>query len=90
MSEIHNNPKVLQRGGPRMPFIVPEYLEEAWMNPEIKKDDVLEMIGPYPETELEDFTVGPLRGKNALGNSPEAVKHHRYSELEAGDQATLF
>lgn len=90
MAEIHNNPLVLKRGGPRMPFIVPEDLQDEWMDFQLEKEDVKNLIKPFSEGELKDHTVAPLRGKLASGNTEDAIEPFRYAELEAGDQASLF
>ena len=90
MAYIHNNPIVLKRGGPRMPFIVPYDLEKAWLDHSLDKEEVLDLIKPYPVTELKDHTVKPLRGKFASGNQPLAQEEYIYAELEVGDQGSLF
>ncbi len=90
MARIHNNPKAEE--GPRMPVILPRALEMEWLKPiNIKADQELlqELAQPYPETEFETFTVRRLRGKEAIGNKPEALEPFRYAELEE-HQGTLF
>jgi len=90
LARIHNNPKL--EAGPRMPLILPKELEHEWIKPVNEKAD-LELIEalsqPYDEEKLEAFTVRRLRGKEAIGNSPDAVQPFRYPELE-GQQASLF
>ncbi|WKZ61417.1 MAG: hypothetical protein QY309_07975 [Cyclobacteriaceae bacterium] len=44
-----------------------------------------ELAQPYNETELDAFTVRRLRGKEAIGNKPEAQQPFTYVE-----QGSLF
>ena len=87
MEYIHNKPAASDT--PRMPFIVPKDLEKAWIDPELPKEDVKQMILPFPDEDLESFTVPRLRGKAYPGNVPEIMKHVRYEELE-DEQGSLF
>jgi putative SOS response-associated peptidase YedK len=90
MARIHNNPKLEE--GPRMPLILPKELEQDWLKPIHEKadQDLIEtLIQPYDEEELEAFTVRRLRGKEGVGNKPEAVQSFRYAELEE-TQGSLF
>lgn len=82
LAKIHNNPKLK---GPRMPLILPEELEDEWLQPvhdelDIKK--IQELIQSYPEEELQAHTVSRLRGKEYRGNVPEAAKEVKYEALE--------
>ena len=78
MAEIHNNPKLQ---GPRMPLILPEELEDQWLEnyeEELAQTAVENLIKSYPETEMQAHSVGKLRGKNALGNVEEASELFEY------------
>jgi putative SOS response-associated peptidase YedK len=90
MARIHNNPKASE--GPRMPLILPKTAELDWLKPIHEKADqelIESLTQPYPEAEMESFTVKRLTGKEGVGNTPEALKEHRYQELE-GQQGSLF
>lgn len=90
MARIHNNPKASE--GPRMPLILPKSAEQDWLKPIHEKADqdlIESLVQPYPELELESFTVKRLTGKESVGNTPEALKPHRYQELEE-QQGSLF
>lgn len=81
LQKIHNNPKL---EGPRMPLILPAEIEDQWLaevdeDLDIKK--IQELIRPYPEEELDYYTVGKLRGKEYRGNVPEINKPLPYPEL---------
>jgi putative SOS response-associated peptidase YedK len=68
MAKIHNNPKIK---APRMPLILPDALEDEWLNPIADKLDeqhLKALIQSYPENQLKAHTVGKLRGKNYKGN----------------------
>ena len=82
MARIHNNPKLI---GPRMPLIIPEELEDAWLQPiedELDIKAIQELIQSYPEDELQAHTVAKLRGKEYKGNVPKISEEVRYEELE--------
>jgi putative SOS response-associated peptidase YedK len=90
MARIHNNPKASE--GPRMPLILPKSAEHDWLKPIQEKADqdlISSLVQPYPETQLVSFTVRRLSGKEALGNTPEALQPYRYPELEQ-EQGSLF
>lgn len=78
MGEIHNNPKLK---GPRMPLILPDDIADEWIFEE-EREKVEELISSFPETELEAYTVGKLRGKHAIGNHPEAIEVFEYENVK--------
>lgn len=81
MARIHNNPKL---AGPRMPLILPDELADDWLQPiEEERDRQLieDLIRPYPEEELDAYTVGKLRGRAYPGNVPEITEKVEYPEL---------
>ncbi len=80
MQEIHNNPKLPEA---RMPVILKEDEVDEWL--QAPAANVPAFIKPYPEELLEAHTVRPLRGKNAVGNTPKAIERFVYDELN-----TLF
>lgn len=84
---IHNRPKASEAS--RMPFIVPQESEREWIKEGLDPKEILDMIGPYPEEELTDFTVPRLRGKVYKGNVQETMEPHRYEEIESS-QGSLF
>lgn len=82
MKKIHNNPKL---NGPRMPLILPEELEDKWLQPiddAVDAIEIQELIRPYPDNELEAYTVHRLRGKEYLGNTEEVTSRFEYEDLE--------
>jgi putative SOS response-associated peptidase YedK len=82
MEYIHNKPKGSE--GSRMPLIIPEGLEKKWLMPveeKIDQEEVQELIQPLDESLLDYYTVSRLKGKDGVGNSPEAVKQCSYTEL---------
>ncbi|RXJ49408.1 SOS response-associated peptidase [Gelidibacter gilvus] len=81
MSKIHNNPKL---DGPRMPVILPDQLADKWLmdyQDDLDKQSIEDLIREYPDEELSAYTVNTLRGKNSVGNSEEASKFFKYTEL---------
>jgi len=86
LATIHNNPKLK---GPRMPFVVPKNYERKWIEKDLDPAEVLDMIQPYKEQEMEAYSVRRLRGKEALGNSALAIEKFDYPEL-ISSQGSLF
>jgi len=84
MARIHNNPKLPE---PRMPLILPGDYADEWLKPvnsDSDKQVIQSLIKPFDEAKLDSYTVRSLRGKNALGNIPEANKRYPYPELDQG------
>lgn len=83
LSNIHNNPKL---EGPRMPLILPQDLEDKWLNPiedELDVKSIQELIREYPDEELDAYTVRRLRGKEYNGNVEKVSEPFEYAELKA-------
>lgn len=78
MTRIHNNPKTSD--GPRMPVILSEEKEKEWLTVD-DEESIKELMTPFDEDEMEAYTVPRLKGKQAVGNSEEAIKKHDYPEL---------
>jgi putative SOS response-associated peptidase YedK len=67
-----------------MPVILPEGLEEKWLSKvedEVDIKGIEELIQPYPEEDLETYTVARLRGKEYKGNVAEISEEVSYPEL---------
>jgi putative SOS response-associated peptidase YedK len=81
MSKIHNNPKLKEA---RMPLILPEALEDAWLiaiETDADVQDIQNLMQPYPEQDLKAYTVNKLRGKEYLGNVEEITQEVVYEDL---------
>ncbi|MFM1877329.1 MAG: hypothetical protein RLZZ241_195 [Bacteroidota bacterium] len=80
MASIHNNPKLT---GPRMPLILEESLADGWLQPSspLLQEALKNMMLPFPETNLQAYTVSRLRGKSYLGNVPEISLPVDYPEM---------
>ena len=90
MARIHNNSKA--ESGPRMPLILKKEFERDWLKPistEVDQKLIKDMIHTDYDLELEAFTVNRLRGKEIIGNVPQALQPVRYAELEE-TQGSLF
>ncbi len=90
LNRIHNNPKASI--GPRMPLIIPKELEKDWLGTTadpVTKDIIGSLIAPFDAEQMDSYTVPRLRGKLAIGNSPQAVEHFDYDELNS-NQGELF
>ena len=81
LAKIHNNPKL---EGPRMPLILPQELEDKWLEPvedELDVKSIQELIKDYPDEELDAYTVRRLRGKEYMGNIEKVSEPFQYEEL---------
>ncbi len=81
MSAIHNNPKLTE---PRMPVILEGDAINVWLETPESSDNhlaLLPLCKPLPTDLLKAHSVGPLRGKLALGDVPEVVEEINYEEL---------
>lgn len=81
LTKIHNNPKL---EGPRMPLILPEELEDKWLNQlndALDQQKLQELILAYPDDELTAHTVAKLRGKEYLGNVEGISDEVTYDDL---------
>ncbi len=85
MAYIHNEPKASET--PRMPFIVPRSFESKWISPDLPEDEIIPMIGPYPDEEMMSYPVARLRGKAYPGNVREIMEPVKYPELASNDHA---
>ncbi|MBS0000473.1 MAG: SOS response-associated peptidase [Cyclobacteriaceae bacterium] len=82
MEYIHNQPKGSE--GSRMPLIVPEGMEGKWLmeiNDKLDQREIQKLIQPFDESMLDFYTVPRLKGKEGVGNSPQAIIRHPYPEL---------
>ena len=87
MAWIHNRPRASEK--PRMPFIVPQLHERNWLDSTLSQSEVMNLIQPYPQEELMDYTVNRLRGKAYKGNVPAIREKFNYQELNT-QQGSLF
>jgi len=62
-SEIHD----------RMPVILPAGSREAWLDPEAEKEELLALLEPYPEDEMETYPVSRYVN-SPQNNDPRCVE----------------
>ena len=82
LAKISNDPK--SESGPRMPVILSRDAERGWLIPMEKKADrefLLSLCKPFPAEELQAYTVARLKGKQAVGNTRQAIEKIDYQEL---------
>ncbi len=75
VAEIHNTKK-------RMPVILEPSMEGGWLSEGLSEGDIVSMLGPYPQEEMEGWPVA------RHGNTPEALERVDYPELKL--QRRLF
>ena len=67
-----------------MPLILPEEIAEKWLaeiNDEVDMEGIKQLMLPFPDEELEAYTVGKLRGKNNVGNVKEVTDEIVFEDL---------
>lgn len=77
LQKIHNNPK---QDEARMPLILAKEDQDKWLEM-TDKQEMNKFLQPYPADLLKAHTVRKLKGKEAIGNIPDAEKEFRYEEL---------
>jgi putative SOS response-associated peptidase YedK len=89
LEKIHNSPKLKE---PRMPLILPAGKQHEWIR-EIKNEEDIEAVNkliiPVDASELEAYTVPVLRGKNGVGNKPEASEKFIYDDFNYTELVSL-
>ena len=81
MAKIHNNPKLQEA---RMPLILLEDQEDIWLQAETNEFDksiLLKLEESNNEIDLQAHTVRKIRGKEAIGNVPDASEYFKYDAL---------
>ena len=56
-----------------MPVILSAELEDEWLKP-LSKNELQDLLKPFPASELKAYTVRRLSGKDSPGNVLEANK----------------
>jgi putative SOS response-associated peptidase YedK len=75
MARIHNVKK-------RMPLILPREEWDKWLDPNLSREEMKEMLRPCPDTEMKAFTISKLiTSRNADTNVPEVTRPLEYPEL---------
>jgi putative SOS response-associated peptidase YedK len=75
---IHNT-------GKRMPVILAtKEAEQAWLNPKLSKDDVLDLCKPIASSLMDAYTISRLITSDKA-NTPEVLKPFEYVLQENGD-----
>ena len=75
LEKIHNLKK-------RMPLIIPITDESKWIDPNLSKENVAEMIKPYDGSDMKAYTIS-MNANNVRfdRNTPEIMKMVKYSDL---------
>lgn len=73
MEQIHNNKK-------RMPVIMPKEFEKDWLNPNLTKEDVLELCQPFSDEKMKAHIISKrITSRKEPTNVPEVLQ-----EVESG------
>ncbi len=77
MGKIHNTKQ-------RMPVIIPRQYEKDWLNPNLTKDDVLALCQPYPDTQMDAYTISKrITSRSEETNVPEVQDKEFYPEFNS-------
>ncbi|HLG02488.1 MAG TPA: SOS response-associated peptidase [Bacteroidia bacterium] len=82
MQRIHNNPKA---EGPRMPLILPKEMQNEWLIPfegDQTKIRLMQLAEPFDASLMKAHPVKRLKGKEAIGNIPEAEEKFAYPDID--------
>jgi putative SOS response-associated peptidase YedK len=75
MAKIHNVKL-------RMPLIVPENKETAWINPELSKDEIKQLMIPFDENLMKAHSISKrITSRKDNPNVPEVSEEFTYPEL---------
>ncbi len=83
MAKIHNNKK-------RMPCLLTEELEGAYLQESLKSEEVLELLNePYPAEKLSAYTISKqITSRTEPTNVPEVLEPFAYPDLRELDLPT--
>ena len=80
MAKIHNTKL-------RMPFILPKGAEHEWLNVNLKDYEIIDLMKPLVDGELEVHTISKLiTNKNKTPDTPEVQLEFEYPELAFMDK----
>jgi putative SOS response-associated peptidase YedK len=81
MAKIHNTKL-------RMPLILPKDSYSKWLSKDLMKEEVKDLMLPYPENEMDAYTISTMITKKGIDtNVEEVLKRVHFAELDA---PTLF
>ncbi len=73
MKKIHNTKM-------RMPVILPKAAEQQWLNPALDKTELQNLFLPYPESELQAWTISKLiTSRTENSNDPKVLEKADYA-----------
>ena len=76
LKKIHNKKK-------RMPVILHRNRQQKWIDNNLDKDEIISFLVPYPDEEMEAYTISRLvTSKEKERNVQEVFKPHIYPELK--------
>ncbi len=79
LSKIHNKKK-------RMPVILEKQYEDIWLKDELKDEEIIKYLKPYPDEKMEAYTISRLiTSRNKDKNIPDIIKPYDYPELKDVD-----
>ncbi len=77
MARIHNSKK-------RMPLIIPEHLEKEWLNTNLPKPDVQQLMLPFDDAGMKAYSISRrITDRHLNPNVPEVMAPFEYPELKS-------
>lgn len=78
MADIHNIKK-------RMPLILGKEQGSSWLNNDLSKEEIVQLMKPYDEEKMEAYTISKLiSSRTENPNQPAVKKQFYYAELSPG------
>lgn len=75
MAKIHNKKK-------RMPVILKQENEKDWIYPDLKENEIKELMKPYDDNEMEAYTISKLiTDRTRSSNVKDVLEKFEYDEL---------
>jgi putative SOS response-associated peptidase YedK len=66
----------------RMPLILPKEIERDWLNPNLSENEIIELMKPFDENEMEAHTISKLlTNRNENPDKSEVQEPFEYPEL---------
>ena len=75
MAKIHNSKE-------RMPLIIPKEKEGEWIDKDLKKEQIEQLMLPFDENLMEAWTISKLiTNRKESPDKPEVQEKYQYPEL---------
>ncbi len=81
--------KLMEQIHDRMPAILLQENEKAWLDPQLSGKEALQMLLPYPADQMQAYRVSDRINK-VTNNDPELIKEIKVEKKDSSIQGSLF